>query len=69
MTIGCIVCHLNGNYLLRLLPVTLEWLSPKLPRKNGHFNLVAFDVHDFDSTRFKNIDFLIYEILVLNLTG
>jgi hypothetical protein len=42
MATGCIVYHLNGNYLLRLPPVTLEGLSPKIPRKNCLFTLFEY---------------------------
>jgi hypothetical protein len=37
--LGCVDYYLGGNYILRLPPVILEWLSPKMPRKDGHFNL------------------------------
>jgi hypothetical protein len=42
MTTGCTVLHLYGNYLFRLPPVTLEWLSPKMPRKKDHFNVYLY---------------------------
>jgi hypothetical protein len=33
MTGACMMFHLNGNYLLWVQTVTLEWLSPKIRKK------------------------------------
>jgi hypothetical protein len=47
MTIGCIMYHLNGNYLLWLQSVTLERLSPKVPTKSGHFGVYTVRICGF----------------------